>query len=62
MNIFLRNAGIFWGETLTTEVFEAINNRFIPSDWNDTVIILIPRVEVPELITHVGTGSMINTW
>jgi hypothetical protein len=35
---------------LIQEVLEAINNNIISDGWNDTVIVLIPKVESPESI------------
>ena len=31
-------------EDLVKEVLEAVNNSVIPEGWNDTVIVLIPKV------------------
>lgn len=40
----------FWhiiGEDLTDEVLLAINTRKIPEGWNNTTIVLIPKVDNP---------------
>jgi hypothetical protein len=39
------------GEKLTEEVLEAINNKVIHAGWNDTIIVLLPKVEALESIT-----------
>ena len=40
------------GDALTTEVLDAIHNKAIPEGWNDTVIVLIPKVATPDRITQ----------
>lgn len=42
----------FLGDSLISEVLYAINNKVIPEGWNDTAIVLIPKVQNPELITQ----------
>ena len=45
----------FWhiiGEDLTDEVLRAVNSRLIPEGWNNTTIVLIPKVDSPEYITQ----------
>ena len=41
-------------------MLDAINNKVIPSGWNDTVIVLIPIVENPEMITQYRPISLCN--
>ena len=50
--VFFKKCWHFIGDSLTAEVLAAINNKTIPEGWNDTIIILIPKVESPELITE----------
>jgi hypothetical protein len=53
----------FWhiiGEDLTDEVLRAVNNRIIPEGWNNTTIVLIPKVESPEFITQFRPISLCN--
>ena len=53
----------FWhvmGEDLTKEVLEAINNRKIPAGWNETNVVLIPKVDSPEVITQYRPISLCN--
>jgi hypothetical protein len=42
------------------EVMDAINNKAIPEGWNDTVIVLIPKVESPEKISQFRPISLCN--
>jgi hypothetical protein len=45
----------FWsvvGEEVTREVLQALNSYVIPKDWNETAIVLIPKVESPEVVTQ----------
>ena len=45
----------FWsvvGEKVTEEVLNALNSRVIPEGWNDTAVVLIPKVDCPELISQ----------
>ena len=41
-------------------VLEAINRKVIAEGWNGTAIVLIPKVESPELITQYRLISMCN--
>lgn len=53
----------FWhilGGELTDEVLDAINNRKIPTGWNSTNIVLLPKVESPEVITQYRPISLCN--
>jgi hypothetical protein len=45
----------FWnicGEEITKEVLLALNSSTIPKGWNDTTVVLIPKVDDPELVTQ----------
>jgi hypothetical protein len=53
----------FWHiieEDLTDEVLLAVSSRVIPEGWNNTTIVLIPKVESPELITQFCPISLCN--
>ncbi|XP_051217512.1 uncharacterized protein [Lolium perenne] len=58
--IFFKKCGHILGDILTSEVLEAISNKSIPDGWNDTVIVLIPKVENPELVTQYRPISLCN--
>jgi hypothetical protein len=45
----------FWnlvGDDITAAVLKAINERIIPPGWNETVVVLIPKVENPEEVSQ----------
>lgn len=53
----------FWhilGDDLTDEVLAAINNKNVPTGWNQTNIVLIPKVENLEVITQYMPISLCN--
>lgn len=53
----------FWhimGHEITKEVLDAINHKKIPDGWNSTNVVLIPKVDVPELITQFRPISLCN--
>ena len=58
--IFFKKCWDILGDALTIEVLDAVNNKIIPPGWNDTVIVLIPKVENPELITQYRPISLCN--
>ena len=39
-------------DAITTEVLKALNSKKIPQGWNDTIIVLIPKVDDPEVISQ----------
>jgi hypothetical protein len=45
---------------LTDEVLAAINNKKMPEGWNSTSIVLIPKVDSPEVITQYRPISLCN--
>jgi hypothetical protein len=58
--IFFKKCWHILGDILTQEVLMAINNKIIPYGWNDTVIVLIPKVESPETISQYRPISLCN--
>ena len=43
----------FWnmlGEELTDEVLQAVNSSTILEGWNDTTIVMIPKVDNPDKV------------
>jgi hypothetical protein len=53
----------FWevcGDEITREVLQALDTGVIPEGWNDTTVVLIPKVESPELVTQFCPISLCN--
>lgn len=53
----------FWplvGDNLVKEVLDAVNTGVIPEGWNTTTIVLIPKVENAEKISHYRPISLCN--
>jgi hypothetical protein len=53
----------FWnicGDEITKEVLLALNSSTIPEGWNDTMVVLIPKTDDPELVTHFRPISLCN--
>ena len=53
----------FWpilGEDLIREVLQAVNSGVIPEGWNQTTIVLIPKVDNPEKVTQFRPISVCN--
>ena len=48
------------GEDLKKEVLQAVNTCSIPAGWNDTAIVMIPKVNSPEKVTQFGHVSLRN--
>ena len=53
----------FWpmlGEDLIEEVLKAVNTCTIPTGWNDTAIVMIPKINTPEKVTQFRPISLCN--
>ena len=53
----------FWsmlGEDLTKEVLQTVNNCSTPAGWNDTAIVMTPKVKSPEKVTQFRPISLCN--
>lgn len=48
------------GEELTDEVLQAVNNSTILDGWNDTTIVMIPKVENPDKVGQFRPISLCN--
>ena len=57
---FFRKCWDILGESLIVEVLNTINNKVVLNGWNDTVIVLIPKIGNPELITLYRPISLCN--
>jgi hypothetical protein len=58
--IFYKNFRNICGEEITQEVLLALNTWVIPEGWNDTMIVLIPKVDDLELVTQFCLISLCN--
>ena len=48
------------GDDITREVLQAINSGNIPESWKDTIIVMIPKVDSPEVVTQFRPISLCN--
>jgi hypothetical protein len=56
--IFFKRFCNMLGEELTDEVLHAINTSTIPDGWNETTIVMIPKVENPDKVAQYRPISM----
>jgi len=53
----------FWhmsGDDLVQEVLQAVNSASVPDGWNDTTIVMIPKVDNPEKVAQLQPISLCN--
>ena len=48
------------GDDLVAEVLEVVNRCKVPDSWNDTTIVLIPKVNNPTLVSQFRPISLCN--
>jgi hypothetical protein len=48
------------GNDLVEEVLDAINNAVVPDGWNDTTIVLIPKIDNLEMVAQFHPISLCN--
>jgi hypothetical protein len=48
------------GEEITKEALQALNTGTIPEGWNDTTVVLIPKIDDPKLVTRFWPISLCN--
>jgi 23S rRNA U2552 (ribose-2'-O)-methylase RlmE/FtsJ len=58
--VFYKRYWPMLGDDLTKEVLESVNSGVIPTGWNDTMVVLIPKVNNPEKITQYRSISLCN--
>lgn len=45
----------FWNmleDDLVDEMLDAIQTAMVPTGWNETTIVMIPKIDNPEKVTH----------
>jgi hypothetical protein len=60
MRCFTKKIWGICGDEITQEVLQAMNTGLIPEGWNDTTVVLIPKVDDPELISQFHPISLCN--
>jgi hypothetical protein len=58
--VFYKKNWSICGDEITKEVLLAVNSHTIPEGWNDTMVVLIPNIEEPELVTQFRPISLCN--
>jgi hypothetical protein len=58
--VFYKKIWSICGEDITQEVLLALNLSTIPKGWNDTTVVLIPKVDEPGLVTQFHPISLCN--
>ena len=58
--IFFKRYWDVIGEELTEVVLGALNSATIPDDWNNTTIVLIPKIDSPSKVTQYRPISLCN--
>jgi hypothetical protein len=58
--IFYKHFWSLCGEDITNEVLQAMNIGIIPEGWNDTTVVLIPKIDCPESVTQYHPISLCN--
>jgi hypothetical protein len=58
--IFYKKFWSLMGEKVKDEVLAVLNGAAMPEGWNDTVIVLIPKIKSPELLKDLRPISLCN--
>jgi hypothetical protein len=58
--VFYKKNWDICGVAITQEVLQALNSGIIPEGWNDTIVVLNPKVDDPENITQYRSISLCN--
>ena len=58
--IFYKRFWTMMEDELVQEVLQVMNTGIIPEGWNDTVIVMIPKVQTPERVSQFRPISLCN--
>lgn len=58
--IFYKRFRSMLGDDLVAEVLNAVNSQIMPQGWNDTTIVMIPKVLSPEKVPQLRSISLCN--
>jgi hypothetical protein len=58
--VFYKRFWELFGDDISQQSLQALNSGIIPEGWNDTTIVLIPKVDAPELVTQFRPISLCN--
>jgi hypothetical protein len=58
--VFYKKIWNVCGDEITQEVLQAVNSGVIPDGWNDTTVVLIPKIDIPDLVTQYRPISLCN--
>lgn len=59
-SVFYKNFWDIVGDKITNEVMEFLNGGMMSEGWNDTTIVLIPKVKEPDKVTDLRPISLCN--
>jgi hypothetical protein len=59
-SVFYKRFWEFVGEKVTNEVLQVLNGGQIPEGWNETAVVLIPKVKHPECLKDLRPISLCN--
>ena len=58
--IFYKRFWPMFDDDLVAEVLSAVNSQVMPQGWNDTTIVMIPKVQTPEKVSQFRPISLCN--
>ena len=59
-SIFYKKFRSFIGDQVKKEVLQVLNGRPMPVDWNETIIVLIPKISSPQVLKDFRPISLCN--
>ena len=58
--VFYKSLWPMLGDDVVMEVLNAVNSHEVPRGWNDTIIVMIPKVNTPEKVSQFRPISLCN--